>query len=262
MLKQLLILALIVFSSGLVLGLDVGDIKPASGSFKYEVDDLRLDFLQLPSAGFRSTGDLVSNLNPSITGWQHPGQNSERFLHNPLSLGDGYGYFMSLGVDVLYDAGEFDSSSIATSRKRTMELSSPVYLPDGAVIKKLDCYYYHNDPNWNFSMVSQLWKRKIQSTSPEKMITLSFGLQSGGMSAQLARISNSVKKLSSDANTIDSSPIENKDYQYYMTVKLLYDENQTSPSINMDPELTRFYGCRIGYDPMIQFVNGYVPQNI
>ncbi len=132
---------------------------------------------------------------------------------------------------------EFLNSSLNASAG----LSTPLDLPQGAVLKSLSCYVDDQDANFNFGFASSaaLERRPRTSIINEQVLTSDLLLTTTGSASGLE-----AKTTSSFAHTT----IDNDQYFYTMYVFF-----QVSDSVGgfITPPFTaaiRFYGCSVSYD--------------
>lgn len=110
------------------------------------------------------------------------------------------------------------------------ELVAPVYLPDGAVVTALRCYYYDNQPIVDDEWTSTLFRRALNSTTNQALaqVTSSF--------------SGTSDSIRSDQTTAITNPVVlGASHSYFLRV---------SHSGLSDFALSdlRYYGCLILYE--------------
>ncbi len=121
---------------------------------------------------------------------------------------------------VYFNSGTTDNYCVAYA---------PVFLPDGATIKDLTCYFYNNDGSTGANPKVEFHARRYDANNGRVILTAN----SGGDSTD--------RQQGYDNNILASwATVNNKDYQYV----LVYDPPNTTSSAGTKEVL---YGCTVGY---------------
>ena len=122
----------------------------------------------------------------------------------------------------------------ATNEQRA---SAPVYLPDGADITTVACYYYDNSAAGDIEQFRFDFRaRGLSDPVGISLIGPFDGLVSPGV-----LVSTSVLALTSTTIT-GANPVDNSSWSYWINVGMNLTDTSTWSS-----DLGRFYGCRIAY---------------
>ena len=105
---------------------------------------------------------------------------------------------------------------------------APVFLPDGATIKDLSCYFQNNDTSTTANPVVEFYRSRYDTNSGNKILSAESG-------------DDSAARQRGYDNTIDSSKakVDNEHYQYV----LVYDP----PKTNSAGTKQQLFGCTVGY---------------
>jgi hypothetical protein len=107
-----------------------------------------------------------------------------------------------------------------------VNLWSPLYLPDGVVVKNITVYYVDDSGSDNLEISMKLYRRENMGWEEEMA---SIGPITSGFSTEWK---------SSFDNIISNDTIDNQNYQYYIRIDFETDGNVL---------MERFGGCRIEY---------------